>query len=107
MYVGLGCVLDPIPMIVCTVPFIYPVVISLGYDSIWFGVIIVKLIEIAAITPPIGLNLYVVAGAAGEGTNLGDVIRGVVPFLIMDLLTLGLLLIFPEIALFLPSQMVQ
>jgi C4-dicarboxylate transporter DctM subunit len=105
MYILLGCVMDGVSMMVCTMPFVYPVVTSLGFDGIWFGIIFIKLIEIALITPPIGANLYIVAAAAGKDTNVIDVIRGVLPFLLLDCIVLVLLILFPAISLYLPSRM--
>jgi len=106
MYIVLGCLLDPLPMILCTVSFVFPVVVGLGYDPIWFGVFLVKLTEIGCVTPPIGVNLFVVAAAAGEEIDLMDVIRGIIPFTLMDLIVLALLLFFPIIALYLPNLMI-
>lgn len=106
MYIVLGCLLDPLPMILCTVSFVFPVVIALGYDPIWFGVFLVKLTEIGCVTPPIGVNLFVVAAAAGEEVDLMDVIKGIIPFTLMDLIVLALILFFPIIALYLPTRMI-
>jgi C4-dicarboxylate transporter DctM subunit len=105
MYILLGCVMDGVSMMVCTMPFVYPVVTSLGFDGIWFGIIFIKLIEIALITPPIGANLYIVAAAAGKDTDVIDVIKGVLPFLLLDCIVLVLLILFPGICLYLPSRM--
>jgi len=107
MYIILGCIMDPIPMIVCTVPFVYPLIRSVGFDGVWFGVILVKLTEIGCVTPPIGVNLYAVQAAAPEGTDLMDVIKGIFPFVLLDILILPLFIFFPEIILYLPSQMVH
>jgi tripartite ATP-independent transporter DctM subunit len=106
MYIVLGCLLDPLPMILCTVSFVFPVVTTIGYDPIWFGVFLVKLVEIGCVTPPIGVNLFVVAASAGKHVNLMDVIKGIIPFTIMDILVLLLLLFFPVIALYLPDHMI-
>ena len=105
MYLVLGCLMDTPSMMITTIPFIYPVVTSLGFDGVWFGVFFTKLAEISVLTPPVGMNLFVVAAAAGEGTTVGDVIKGVVPFILMDAFVLILLIIFPSIALYLPSHM--
>jgi C4-dicarboxylate transporter DctM subunit len=105
MYLILGCLMDPVSMLITTVPFIYPLIISLGFDGIWFGVIFTKLSEIGVLTPPVGMNLFVVAAAAGKGTTVADVIKGVGPFLIMEAFVMVILILFPGIALFLPSTM--
>jgi len=105
MYLVLGCVMDPISMLVTTMPFIHPVVTGMGFSGIWWGVVFIKLTEIAAVTPPLGANLFVVAATAGPGTSVVDVIRGIVPFLLADLVVMAILFGFPEMATFLPSRM--
>jgi TRAP-type C4-dicarboxylate transport system permease large subunit len=82
----------------------YPVVMNLGYHPIWFGIIAVKMCEICLITPPIGLNVYMVRGVA-QDIPLEDMFKGVIPFLFMDILTLIVLIIFPQITTFLPGTM--
>ena len=105
VYTILGALMDPLPMRVITVPFFYPMIIALGMSGIWFGIIVQKMVEIGMITPPIGLNLFVLT-AADEKLNLTDVIRGIWPFLMMDYIVLALLVAFPSIALFLPNLMI-
>jgi tripartite ATP-independent transporter DctM subunit len=105
MYLFLGCVMETVSMLVSTMPFVYPVVKALGYDGIWFGVIFVKLAEIGMLTPPIGANLFVVTAAAGEGTTVMDVAKGVGPFLLLEIPILAILLFWPELSLYLPSKM--
>jgi C4-dicarboxylate transporter DctM subunit len=105
MYLVLGCLMDPLSMMVSTVSFVYPIIITLGFDGVWFGIILIKLTEIGAVTPPIGINLFVVTGAAGEETKASDVMIGALPFICMDMIALVLLFIFPKIALFLPLSM--
>jgi C4-dicarboxylate transporter DctM subunit len=97
--------MDPLSMMVSTVSFVYPIILTLGFDGIWFGIILIKLTEIGAVTPPIGINLFVVTGAAGEGTKASDVMIGSLPFICMDIIALVLLFLFPQIALFLPLSM--
>ncbi len=110
-YAVLGMFMDAIGMLMLTLPVVHPAVIALGYDPIWFGIIVVKMAEICLITPPIGLNCFVVASASrelrdGEGRSLAiplhDVFRGIGPFFVADLLTVALLVAFPEIVLWLP-----
>lgn len=105
LYIILGCFLDTTSMMVVTLPFIFPVVMKLGIDPIWFGIVVVKLIEISVITPPIGINLFAVLSAVGNQANFRDVALGVVPFIVLDLIVLALLIFFPEIATWLPQQM--
>ena len=90
---------------VMTLPVMFPILTSVGYDPIWLGIIAIKLAEISLITPPIGLNVYVVRSASPVPLRLEEVFAGVTPFLLMDLLTLGLLIAFPTLVLFLPSLM--
>ena len=113
-YAVLGMFMDAIGMLVLTLPVVYPAVVALGYDPIWFGIVVVKMAEICLITPPIGLNCFVVAGVAGElrgegGQSLAiplqDVFRGIGPFFAADVLTVGVLLAVPEVVLWLPNAM--
>ena len=113
-YAVLGMFMDAIGMLVLTLPVVYPAVVALGYDPIWFGIVVVKMAEICLITPPIGLNCFVVAGVARElrGPNgeslaipLQDVFRGIGPFFAADVLTVAVLLALPELVLWLPRTM--
>ena len=106
LYIILGCFLDTTSMMVVTLPFLFPVVVELGIDPIWFGIVLVKLIEISVITPPVGINLFAVLGAVGDGADFRDVSLGVIPFILFDLIVLALLIIFPELATWLPQQMI-
>jgi tripartite ATP-independent transporter DctM subunit len=103
-YAILGMFMDAIGMLLLTLPVVYPAVIGLGYDPIWFGIIVVKMAEVCLITPPIGLNCFVVNGVRPD-IPLSDVFRGIGPFFIADAVTIGVLLAFPEIVLWLPRQM--
>ena len=105
LYLILGMLIDPIAIMVMTLPVMFPIMTSVGYDPIWLGVIAIKLAEISLITPPVGLNVYVVRSASPVKLRLEDVFAGVTPFLIMDVFTLALLIAFPSIVLFLPSLM--
>lgn len=104
VYIILGCIMPIIPAIILTVPIFFPVVTSLGYDPIWFGVIVVSMAEIGQITPPVGINVFVLAGVA-KGVPLGDIFKGIVPFLASDLVRILLIFFFPALALWLPSLM--
>ncbi len=101
-YLVLGCFMDAMAMIFLTVPFIFPVVNALGFDPIWFGVLVVSVAEVGLITPPIGMNLFVLQGVV-PGLGSATVMRGVVPFLVADLVRLALLIAFPALALWLPG----
>jgi len=104
IYILLGCFLDSVSMMVLTLPVVYPVVVSLGFHPIWFGVTAVLMMEAGLITPPMGLNVYTLAGIATE-TAPAEIFRGALPFLIAIVLTALLLTVFPGIALYLPRLM--
>jgi tripartite ATP-independent transporter DctM subunit len=103
-YVVLGMFMDAIGMLLLTLPVVYPAVIALGYDPIWFGIVVVKMAEICLITPPIGLNCFVVNGVRPD-IPLTTVFRGIFPFFIADVATVGVFLAFPEIILWVPRMM--
>ena len=102
-YVILGCFMETLSMLITTTPLIAPIVVALGYDPVWFGIILVVLMETALITPPVGLNLYVVQGIRQRGP-MNDVIVGSMPFVLMMFVLIALLMIFPDIAMWLPRQ---
>jgi C4-dicarboxylate transporter DctM subunit len=102
IYIVLGFFIETLSLMVVTIPIIVPLVVSQGYDAIWFGILMIVLVEMALITPPVGLNLYVVQGARKSG-NMSDVMLGVIPYAITMLLMAFLLIAFPQIALWLPS----
>ena len=104
MYVILGCVMIPIAMIVLTMPIVFPLITSLGYDPIWFGIIIVRIFEIAKITPPVGLNVFVIKSVAHD-VPLTTIFHGVSWFLVADIIHLMLLFSFPSLSLWLPLMM--
>lgn len=101
-YLILGCFMETLSMMITTIPIVAPVMFGLGFDPIWFGIIVIILIEMALITPPVGLNLFVVQSLRKNGT-LNDVIAGSVPFVIIMILLILILTIFPGIALWLPN----
>ncbi len=105
-YAILGMFMDAIGMLLLTLPVVYPAVIGLGYDPIWFGIIVVKMVEICLITPPIGLNCYVVNGVRPD-IPLADVFRGIGPFFVADILTVALFIAFPSLILWLPQAMLN
>jgi tripartite ATP-independent transporter DctM subunit len=104
IYLILGCFLDAISMMVLTMPVIFPVIEALGFDPIWFGVICVIMMEAGLITPPVGLNVYTLAGVVKD-VPMETIFRGAMPFLISMIVVVILITIFPKICLFLPSMM--
>jgi tripartite ATP-independent transporter DctM subunit len=104
VFVLMGCILDAMAMIILLVPIVFPVIIQLGFDPIWFGVIIVMTVELGLITPPVGMNVFVINTLARH-ISLPTIFRGVLPFVAADIVRLALLIIFPAIVLFLPQTM--
>lgn len=102
-YIVLGMFMETLAMMLTTVPLVYPIVTQAGFDGIWFGVLITLLIEMALITPPIGLNLFVVQGVRLKGGRIKDIFLGVLPFAVTILVMIGLLIAFPTLALWLPG----
>ncbi|MGX1740123.1 TRAP transporter large permease [Bosea sp. NPDC055353] len=100
-YLILGCFMEPLPMMIVTIPIIVPVVVQAGFDPVWFGIMVVLLCETAMITPPVGVNLYVVQGVRGRGV-ISDVILGVLPFIGSLLLMIVLIILAPGIVMWLP-----
>ncbi len=105
LYLILGCFLDSIGILLLTMPIILPVAREAGIEPIYFGIILIKLLEIGLVTPPVGLNVYIVKGALGERVSLMSIFRGVSWFIAVDMITLALLISFPVISLYLPSLM--
>lgn len=103
-YLIAGCFMDSLAMVTLTVPILFPVILKLGFDPIWFGVIIVLVAEMGVITPPVGINVYVIKGVAAD-VPLETIFKGIWPFLIAEIVCAIILIIFPQIALFLPSFM--
>lgn len=102
-YLLCGMFLDVISSVILTIPIIYPMILSLGFDSIWFGVVVVLLMEIGLITPPFGMNVFLLSGVSK--VPLGTIFRGVIPFVITMLAVIVILSFFPQLALFLPNMM--
>ncbi len=102
-YLILGMFMETLSMLLTTVPIVFPIVVSLGFDPVWFGILVTVLMEAALITPPIGVNLYVVQGIRLQGGPFNDVAYGAFPFVIMMILMVAMLIVFPEIALWLPT----
>jgi len=104
MYLGLGCLMDAMAMIILTVPIIFPVITHFGFDPIWFGVIIVMTVELGLIHPPVGMNVFVIKSVVHE-VSFTTIFKGVIPFVVTDIARLVILIAFPVIALWLPGRM--
>ena len=102
-YLILGMFMETLSMMLTTVPVVFPLVTSMGYDPVWFGILVIVLMEAALITPPIGVNLYVVHGIRARGGKFNDVAWGALPFVLMMIAMVALLIAFPSIALWLPQ----
>lgn len=103
MYLIMGMMLDPIGMLLLSLPFVYPVILHLGFDPIWFGVICTVLVEIALVTPPVGFNCYILKQVSGDDVSIFDVFFGVWPFVVLSLLVVVVLTVFPVLATWLPN----
>ena len=104
MYLILGCLMDSLAMVILTVPIMFPVILSLGFDPIWFGIIIVMTVELGLIHPPVGMIVFVIKSVVHD-VNFSTIFKGVLPFIVTDLIRLVILIAFPIIALWLPSRM--
>lgn len=104
MYLALGCLMDAMAMIILTVPIVFPVILALGFDPVWFGVIIVMTVELGLIHPPVGMNVFVIKSVVRE-VSFTTIFLGVIPFVITDLVRLAILIAFPAIATWLPGRM--
>ena len=104
MYLVLGCLMDALAMIILTIPIVFPVVKALGFDPIWFGVIIVMTVELGLIHPPVGMNIFVIKSVVDD-VKISTIFYGVLPFIVTDLIRLAILIAFPILALWLPSHM--
>jgi C4-dicarboxylate transporter, DctM subunit len=104
MYIIAGCFMDSLALIMLTVPILFPLVTKLGFDPIWFGVIIVLVTDIGVITPPVGINVFIIKGVAPD-VPLGTIFRGTMPFLVGMVVMTALVVVFPSLATWLPSFM--
>jgi C4-dicarboxylate transporter, DctM subunit len=105
MYVVLGMFMEPIGILLLTLPLVVPVVSALGYDLIWFGILVIKLLEVGMITPPVGLNVFVLNAAISNKVRLEDIFRGIGGFLIADVFTIAIMVAIPDVVLLLPGLM--
>ena len=106
VYIILGCLMDGLAIMVLTLPIVFPLVMELGFDPIWFGVVMTVLLEMGLITPPVGMNVFVISGVARD-VPMYTIFRGILPFLAAMFVCLALLIVFPEIALYLPETMAK
>ncbi|MBM3596725.1 MAG: TRAP transporter large permease [Alphaproteobacteria bacterium] len=104
MYLVLGCLMDAMAMVILTVPIIFPVIKELGFDPIWFGVVIVMTVELGLIHPPVGMNVFVIRSVVKD-IRISTIFYGVIPFIVTDILRLAILIAFPILAIWLPSRM--
>lgn len=104
VYILLGCVFESLSMLLLTVPIFFPVVMDLGFDPVWFGIVVVVVTEISLITPPVGLNVFVLKGVVKD-VSTGTIFRGVTPFWVVDIIRLLLIVLLPGLVLFLPNSM--
>ena len=105
MYLVLGCLMDAMAMVILTVPIVFPVVMALGFDPIWFGIVIVMTVELGLIHPPVGMNVFVIKSVIKD-VSMSTIFKGVLPFVVTDLIRLVLLILFPMIATWLPMRMI-
>ncbi|MEO0278719.1 MAG: TRAP transporter large permease [candidate division WOR-3 bacterium] len=105
LYLVAGCVMDSLSMAVISIPVVYPIITGLGYDPVWFGVVLAQLVEIGVITPPVGMNVFVTKSVVGDVVTLSQVFRTSMVFLLGNVVVLVLVLVFPNLVLWLPSRM--
>jgi tripartite ATP-independent transporter DctM subunit len=104
VYIFLGCVMESMAIVLITVPILFPLIMNLGFDPIWFGVVLVRTTEVGLISPPVGMNVFIIKGIA-EDVKMYTIFRGIVPFLFADLINIVILVTIPELVLFLPNLM--
>ncbi len=105
LYIFLGTFMGSIEIMLLTLPIVIPIVKGLEYDLIWFGIIMIKYLEIGLISPPVGINCFILKAVVNDSVRLGDIFRGVSWFIVMDIVTIAILVAFPEIVTFLPDLM--
>ena len=105
LYIVLGMFVDSIGLLLLTLPLILPIAVGANMDLIWFGIILIKLLEIGLVSPPVGLNVYVIKGAVGNTVPIQTIFHGVAWFIVMDIIALLVIIFFPSLSLYLPSIM--
>jgi C4-dicarboxylate transporter DctM subunit len=106
IYVFLGCIMDTLALTLITLPIIFPLIISLNFDPVWFGILFTINVEMALITPPIGINVFIISGMAKD-IPMYTIFRGVIPFLAAMVVCTAMVIAFPQVALFLPNTMIK
>jgi TRAP-type C4-dicarboxylate transport system permease large subunit len=104
VYLVLGCLMDALSMVILTIPIIFPVIVHLGFDPVWFGIVLVVTVELGLIHPPMGMIVFVIKTVIPE-VSFSTIFKGVLPFILTDLIRLLILISFPIIATWLPSRM--
>jgi TRAP-type C4-dicarboxylate transport system permease large subunit len=104
-FIILGCLIDGVSLIIVTTPIVLPTILKLGFDPVWYGILLVLNLETAVITPPVGLNLYTMKSIMKDALTMEEIIRGALPFVIVEVLALLLFLFWPSLALWLPNKM--
>ncbi len=107
VYLVLGCFLDSISTLAVTIPIIYPIILTMGIDPIWYAMSVILAIEVGLITPPVGLNVYAVKGVAEADVKLEDIFIGALPFFLMMLVALAIVIAFPVLSTTLPALMID
>lgn len=105
IYIVLGCFMEGLSLQLVTIPFVFPIIQAAGIDPIFFGILIIIIIEIGAITPPVGLNLFAAVGASEGALRIEDIVRGILPFVIFNVVLLFILILFPQLVLWVPNHM--
>ena len=102
LYIFLGCIMETLAMMLLTIPILLPLVLQLGFDTVWFGIMIVIVVKMGMISPPVGMNVFVIKGIAPDVPAL-SIFKGILPFLLVDIVLIALFTAFPEIILWLPQ----
>ncbi|MCA8926727.1 MAG: TRAP transporter large permease subunit [Alphaproteobacteria bacterium] len=107
IWIVMGCFLDPIGIMILTAPLFFPIVVGLGFDPVWFGVLFVVNMEMAFLTPPFGFNLFYLRSVAPPGVTMTDIYKSITPFVLLQAVALGMMMIFPELITWLPNQLLR
>jgi TRAP-type C4-dicarboxylate transport system permease large subunit len=105
IFVLLGCILDSTSILILTIPLMHPIAVGLGYDPLWFGIVAILAIEIGLLTPPFGMVVFAMKSAIGDSVRVDEIFRGVIPFIALLAVALGIILAFPALSTWLPSLM--
>ena len=107
LYIMVGCMVDPVSMLIITLPAVMPVAEAIGYNPIWFGIIVITMLEVGVITPPVGMNAYTVKAVAGDSVSTGEIFSGISFFLFLQACVLAIIIMFPSIVTYLPNLMID